>query len=375
MNPLILNFSTLILKKTSGPILIFLVLIILNTNLHGQFLQQAFLQPLETFEEEKIKFSLSSSSFFHNNEFFHPLVKGYTLTGTWVQPRINYAFNEKFTASGGVHLLKYHGIENFSSYMPVFSFQYELSPNILFVLGNYPGGENHQLSEVLYQPERHFRDYPEGGLSIKMKNHFAESEIWVNWEKMIFHNDPFNEQVTAGSSSKFNLSGSDSTFHITIPLQIVAKHIGGQINTGNRSVDTWWNLLTGIESSIKFQNKTLRELSFKLHAPVYYYEGNTGYGIFPQLGADIGGSHLSLGYFRAANFQTIHGIALYDSYRIIPGIGHSRENGITENISLKSGFTIHIHENVKLISRFDAWYDTRRSKIDYLSGLYILINL
>lgn len=346
-----------------------------STPVQAQFLQSSMITPSYRPDPQQIGLSLNSTSFFHNNEFFHPLEKGYTLTGTWIQPEITYAFNEVFTASAGLHLLKYHGIESFSRTLPVFSFTWLATESVSFTLGNFYGGQNHRLSEVIFNPERHLRSFPEGGMSIQLKKNKVESEFWIDWERMIFHGDPFNEEVTAGSSTLFKLRDSGDESGLTIPLQVLARHRGGQINTGDRSVDTWWNMLTGIEAMEIYEEKLFRELRFMLHFPVYYYEGETGFGIYPQIGTEIFGNKISLGYFRASGFKTIHGIGLYDSYKYNTLSGNYTEGGTSHLISFKTGFSKNIHQQVSLVSRLDAWYDLKRSKIDYMSGLYLIVSL
>ena len=369
------TISSFLLKLILNFFLVLTCVHITNVStLQAQFLQSSFYIPSIFPEPGKAAISIKSVTFFHNNEFFHPLVKGYTLTGTWLQPELQYSFNEVFSASGGIHLLKYHGMEPFTRALPVFSFTYMPSENISLTLGNFPGGENHRISEVLFKPERHFSLFPEGGLSINMKNRFAKSELWVNWERIIFHGDPFNEEVTAGSGTYFQLRKTEKVFTIQLPLQILAKHRGGQINTGDRSVDTWWNMLTGLEAQKPLGGKVFHEFSLMLHLPFYYYEGETGYGFFPQLGTEILGNKISLGYFRAKDFKTIHGIGLYESFQLNMADNNYIEGGKSELITLKVGFSKKIHEQVSFVSRLDAWYDVRRSKVDYLSGLYLIVN-
>ena len=362
-----------VLRKGILYFVIFLAGFSFTTVLHAQLYKSAFVCR-DTFPESKqLYFSLRSVSFFHNNEFFHPLVKGYTLTGTWLQPELDYAFSKEFYGSFGFHLLKYNGIESFSRKLPVFSFTYSPLPVLSVTLGNYPGGRYHKISEVLYNPERHLSLYPEGGLSARLNTQSVEAEIWINWERMIRHGDPFNEDITAGASSRIRISGSQKNMSIILPLQIIGKHNGGQINTGARSTNTWWNMLTGIEAGKKFEGKYFRELKYILHFPLYYHENETGFGIFPQMEGSIFGNKISAGYFKAAGLKTIHGIGLYNSYEYIAVSDSFVAGGGTELITFKTEFSKNISKHANLILRFDAWYDVNRSKIDYLSGIYLVV--
>ncbi len=363
----------ILLKKLFLCFILLFVVFHFHRSLNAQFLQSSFVVRDTVPEPKQLNLSIRSVSFFHNNEFFHPLVKGYTLTGTWLQPEFIYSFSKDFSGSFGVHLLKYHGMEGLSRKLPVFSFTYSPAPFFSLTLGNFPGGEYHRLTEVLFNPERHLSSYPEGGLSARLSTQAVETEIWLDWERMILHGAPFNEEITAGLSSVIKLPESANEWRMNIPIQILGKHEGGQINTGDRSVNTWWNMLTGIEASRKYDKKHFRELMFILHFPFYYHEGETGFGIFPRVEGNIFGNKISAGYFKAVGFKTIHGLGLYNSYEYDPFLQSNGPGGDTELIMFKSGYTRTIGDQFNLILRFDAWYDIKRSKIDYMSGIYFAV--
>ena len=58
---------------------------------------------------------LESLSFFKDNEFAGKVVKGYTLPGFWLQPKLTYYPTEKIKLELGAHLLVYHGANKYPS--------------------------------------------------------------------------------------------------------------------------------------------------------------------------------------------------------------------------------------------------------------------
>ncbi len=62
----------------------------------------------------ELSLRIKSISFIENNEFFNPIVEGYTLLGFFFQPELVYTPSAKVSLRAGAHILKYYGTEKFS---------------------------------------------------------------------------------------------------------------------------------------------------------------------------------------------------------------------------------------------------------------------
>ena len=66
-------------------------------------------------------FNFQNQNFFWNNEYFGSIAAGYTLIGYHVTPTIEYHFSNNFKVEAGVHMLKYSGVDDFSTIIPSYS--------------------------------------------------------------------------------------------------------------------------------------------------------------------------------------------------------------------------------------------------------------
>ncbi|NJK95273.1 MAG: hypothetical protein HC905_10475 [Bacteroidales bacterium] len=74
-------------------------------------------------------------------------------------------------------------------------------------------------------------------------------DTWIDWERYIELHDPFQEELTFGTTSRvkvLNVSG----FDIWLPFQISVKHKGGQITATGDPLLTMANYATGINGTI-----------------------------------------------------------------------------------------------------------------------------
>ena len=70
---------------------------------------------------------IKNIDFIKNNEYYNPIIEGYTMPGFFLQPELLYSPSGKVTVRGGIHLLKYAGTEKFSQIRPVISATWNIS--------------------------------------------------------------------------------------------------------------------------------------------------------------------------------------------------------------------------------------------------------
>lgn len=198
----------------------------------------------------ELRIDADNLSFFQDNEFKGDVVKGYTLPGIWLRPRMVYYPLSNLKIEAGAHLLYYSGAqqypvmayegiadwkkreksENGIHALPFFRAQLAALGNKLnLVLGNIYGGSTHRLIEPLYNPELNLSADPETGLQLLFNSRFVDTDFWINWQSFIFKNDNHQEQFTLGLSTRVKLNRPESPVHVYFPLQMVAQHQGGEI--------------------------------------------------------------------------------------------------------------------------------------------------
>ena len=103
--------------------------------------------------------------------------------------------------------------------------------------------------------------------------------IWIDWQRFIFLDDTHQEAFTVGLSTRFKLNAPSSTFHCYIPLQILAQHRGGEIDTiRESSVQTLMNGAVGAGVTWNIDRRILKRVNVELDA-AGYYQRKVSYGL------------------------------------------------------------------------------------------------
>lgn len=297
-------------------------------------------------EVHELKVRFRNMNFFRNNEYKGDLVKGYTLPGLWILPSVSYQPLKTLKIEAGAYMLRYWGenqypnthYTNLPGYetddtqsafhaVPFFRIHYAPTPEISLVLGNIYGRNNHGLIEPLYNKEMIMTSDPEAGVQLLWNTRHFNLDMWVNWESFIFQGDQKQEEFTFGVSSR--IKANSSTFennkaHFYIPLQLIFKHQGGEINTSAtvRNVKTWLNAAAGLGIDIKMPFRNFKKLNFEAHAAYYSQQkGNTfpfdkGYGIYGKAVGDFKNFRLHAGYWQCHNFVSLMGDPLFGAVSI-----------------------------------------------------------
>jgi hypothetical protein len=194
---------------------------------------------------------IKSINFIKNNEYFNPLIEGYTLLGFFFQPELVYSPSEKITLRAGTHLLKYSGTKKFSQIKPVFSVSLKLSDKSTLTLGSLSGSDKHRLFDPHFNKERLYDNYLEDGFQLTTINDHIFNDTWISWENFIFKGDSTREIFTYGESFRYKSSPISDLIRVEIPLQVQFKHFGGQISNYPEHVETFFNLATGLGLNFK----------------------------------------------------------------------------------------------------------------------------
>lgn len=327
-------------------------------------------------DSQKLFLRIENANFLNNNEFFGKFVEGYTLIGFHLTPELVYHPTSKIRLKAGAHLLKYYGLDNFSSVIPVFSFQYNLTPSLSLIFGSLYGTSNHRLIEPIYEFERYFIKNQESGIQILYLKPFLFSDTWLNWEKYIFEGDPFQEEFTFGTSNVLNLSGEDRNLQISIPLQATASHKGGQINVVNAPIQTIVNSSAGISFRGLFPESHFKSIEFSQYFLGFNDLSHTrklpfqnGWASYTNLIAEWRSLIIGAGYWYGDQYITSRGRPVFQSVSVInPGYFEYTRQLITSKILLNK----RLGREVKIGLRFETYYDLANRTFDYTYGIHII---
>lgn len=357
-------------------VLIILWCFLLFPAVHAQFFQEAAMpQSTEAgIVDSKMGIRLHSYSFFKNNEYFHPLAEGYTLPGFIIQPRFYYELNEKFTLETGVHLSQFFGKKGLNSVDPLFRATYTPTRKFSVLLGWLKGTSEHQLIEPLYQWEKMYTQPLEYGVQFLVNNAGFKLDTWLNWEKYIEFNDPFQEELTFGTTSK-TLLLQKGNLQLWIPAQITARHIGGQVTITDEPLKTFVNWAAGINIRVDRPQSVIQKVMLD-----FYYTGysdfspqkkqafKNGFGLYPVISANIQDFHAALGYWSGHQFISPLGEPLFQSVSPrLASVVYPDRNMIT----FKGSYLKPIFKNVSFAAYLESYYDVRISQLDYSYGISI----
>ncbi|WP_282125890.1 hypothetical protein [Marinifilum flexuosum] len=328
-------------------------------------------------DSNKLFLRFENLNFVKNNEYSGEFSKGATWIGYVASPKLVYYPSSNFRIEAGVRLQKYSGREDFTETEPIFSAIYKPSDKIEFIMGSLNQNNNHNLSEPMFEPERYFMETAENGFQFLYNAPKLQFQTWINWEKFILENDPFQERFTFGLSGNWQVNQSSKT-KLSIPLEVIFTHRGGEIDSSEGSVQTVGNYGSGLVLKKNISNSKIT--SWHVKAMGYFFSDNSsekdylfdkGHAFFPQVGITTKKSKLNLGYWNAYHFASSRGSKLFQSIAIdTPGYFEERRELATLNYYHEHKIASGIHFGGKL----DVYYDLKNSSENWAAAIYLRIN-
>lgn len=329
-------------------------------------------------DSQNLYLSLNSAGFINNNEFFGRFIEGYTLIGTHFTPELIYYPTGKLRLKAGGHFLKFYGTENFTAVIPVFTFQYKITPSLSLIFGSLYGTANHRLVEPLYELERYFVQNQENGIQLLLNTKSFFSDTWLNWEKFIRPGDPFQEEFTAGTSNIARLLIDDINLRLSFPIQAIASHKGGQINVTDENVQTIVNAAVGVAAKKEFCNFLLKSIEYSNYYLTYNDFSHTlkmpyssGRAFYSNLIAEFSGLTIGAGYWYGNQFITTRGMPIFGSVSTKDPLHFEKIRRLfTSKIILNQ----EIGRLLRIGLRVETYYDLLNGQFDYTYGIHIIYN-
>jgi hypothetical protein len=329
--------------------------------------------------KENLYFRFENLNFAKNNEYNGEFVKGATYFGYLATPKLIYYPTSNFRIEAGVRLQKYSGLSNFSETEPVFSLHYQANEKLSFILGSLNQEDNHHLHEAIFEPERFFTDKGENGIQALYKSNFLRADAWINWEQFIFQDDPLQEFFTFGLTADMRLNNSDSQYSLSIPLQVLFVHRGGEIDSSDGDKQTVRNIAAGISLKKDLSGSFLK--SYELEALVFDFNDDSftnefgssnGKAIHLRAGVKTEYSDLKIGYWSGDKFNSARGSALFQSMSVFDN-SYVRE----KRDLFTAKYRIHksIAKGILVGGQVDAYFDTNSTgDLSYATSVYVKIN-
>ncbi len=324
----------------------------------------------------KLYFRLENNNFVKNNEYFGNYIEGYTMMGYTVQPTLVYYAGSHLRIKAGIHAIQYSGMDNFTEILPTFSIHTKLSDKLDLIMGGLQGDVHHKLIEPIFNPENQYTRPIENGLQFIFKTKNFWTDLWVDWEQFIFLGDTKPEKFTAGLSSEITLTNSESYWNISIPAQMIATHLGGQISNYSESMQSLTNLATGIKLNHKIGNGFIQHVGFATYLASYHdltaqsgWDFTNGSAIYPL--AELGYKYgiLMVGYWKAHNFLSPKGSPLFQSTSNYKNGFYSEYRDL---VTTKFCFTKTFMKQIKFSAMLETYYDLPAKQFDYSYGLNLV---
>ncbi len=325
--------------------------------------------------ENALYFKVHSFSYTRNYEYFNKIADGYTLFGTQFIPQLVFQSGEHVAFSAGAFFRQDFGNRGFREIKPIFSIKYNKEFTSL-IFGSIEGNTQHEYLEALYDYERLITEPIELGTQIKIDKPGFFFDAWINWLTMIYKPSDKQEEVVGGISTRFALI-NDEKIKLNLPVQFLAYHAGGQIDTIPDPLQTYTNIALGLKLDVKTDG------FFKAFSAQAYYLGyrdfsftnllpfESGNGFMADVGVETKPSNISLTYFNGNKYIGTFGSPLYSSVSSqINNVGFTEAN--REFLILRLHNEHKLSDNLYFGTRLEPYIDLNKPKFEFSNSLYLV---
>lgn len=326
----------------------------------------------------ELRATVDALAFMRDNEYESSLSKGYTLPGVWLAPSLSYQPLRNLKVEVGAHMLHFWGANSYPNVpyaaltsveadddtrafhcVPMFRANLQLTPSVNIVLGTLYGRGQHGLAAPLYNDELNLSADPEAGVQLLVETRPVSLDVWVNWDTFIFKNDDGQETFTFGISSRFRPSRRTARAQWYIPLQILFRHTGGEINyeADDRTVKTWLNAATGAGVTVPLRTKLPVRLGGEVLAAYFGQNSgqalpfDNGVGFQAKATAQVWRFNAQAAYWWCKDFISLFGNPLYGAASVTSeGLTFDKPHMVTARVEysqyLGKGFALGAHADL-----------------------------
>jgi hypothetical protein len=348
---------------------------------------QLMKEPYFMSDSNKLYLKIRNANFIKDNEYFNNIVEGYTLSGFWITPSLEYHPGPNSTLEGGIHLLKFSGRDRFFKVLPVFTFSQQLSSNIILILGTLNSAQNHLMPEPMLDPERFYFKQVDNGIQFLINSERIRSDIWFSCDSFIWHGDTIQEQFTSGTSSEFVLV-KNSEWVLSLPVQTIITHKGGQINRPKKPIETLIDAGAGLGIEYLNEDGFIKSIRINPHFLIYNKVTSAelvpykrGWALYPNIFIDANHQlFLKMAWWHSNSFIGPRGEAIYQSASTVAinqsvSIPDSTKNEKSRNLFIaKIAYSKNLGKGISFNAGFEGYYDSNEKIFDYNFSFHLLYN-
>jgi hypothetical protein len=323
----------------------------------------------------RLSLNVFSNNYIKNNEYFGSFTEGITYFGSVFQPELKYDLTNQISLSAGWHFNYFFGQEKFNRSLPVIRVVYQPAPKIKILIGQLYGNVDHCLIEPIYSNDNYYAKKPEYGIQLRTGGRI-KTDTWIDWEKFILPGDPEQEQIGGGTHifSNFKLS---NTLHLSVHLQAVIHHFGGQVDASDNYLQTRANLAPGLELHFHAETSDLniigkayvvQALDLSQTPQLPYLKG---YGTYFTLTGLYKGFFAMAGYWNSEYYFAPMASTLFQS---ISDLNNWYYEDNRQLFLGKFGYNKSLTSNIKMGIRFETYYDLVKRRNDFSYGMNIQLN-
>lgn len=357
------------------PILLFFCVLTAKSQLNNDYLFTK-IRPADSLEKE-LHFHFNNFNYVRNYEYSNKFHDGYTLYGTQLEPQLVYYAHPNLAITAGAYLRKDFGDNGLYDAKPLFNLKYH-KKDLTLVFGSLEGNIQHNYIEPLYNFERKITTPIEYGTQLLVEKEKFKLDSWIAWQKMIYPGDDKKEEIIGGLITE-STALQTGNWQLTIPVQFLAYHQGGQIDLlKDVPLSTLFNGATGFKLHKKVGYK-VQEIFTDNYIAVYKdfsptkvraYQG--GFGVWLNAGVATKWGSLIASYWKANNFITIKGMPLYQSVSETlydAGFKQSSRNILAVRYLYQKELVPNLYLDVRFEPHFDL--GTPDSKLQFNHSLFL----
>lgn len=329
------------------------------------FSAEADVERLLKADSAALHLTIDNYNFLWNNEFFGPIVEGYTLIGYNLQPALEYHFTPNIKAKAGVRLTKYSGLDKFTDCLPVYSVTWH-TDKLSVTMGTIEGASFHRLPEPIMFRERQLTNNYENGMQIVYNTSRLFTDVWVDWQDFIFHGDNKKEQIYGGLSVGWKALQTDA-LEVELPASFTIFHRGGQIDTDTTPMRLFYYVSGGARLThhtsgfVSGIGASSQVIGYKDNSPTPESIYQSGWGWLSDVSLMHGQSSLTVGYWLADGFITQQGNPMYMSLSYDGATDQKRRSMLTAELNLAKEITNYFTAALTAV----GYYDLKNSSFDY----------
>lgn len=333
------------------------------------------------FEEQRshqLLLHLANVNFVKNNEYKNKFAWGHTLIGYGIQPSLMYYAGDRLRLQAGVFLQQYSGLNYYSEIRPVLSAHLRVSSSVDLIMGSLKGHVHHDVIEPLFDTERQYIRPVENGIQFLINRPWLDLDLWVDWEQFVQEGDDFPEWFTAGLSATPQLLDTlKQPWKLSVPVNMMAVHRGGEVSTYPERVQTSMNLALGLHLERKM-NGLFNDAGLFVYGMNYnnlnkvgLWGVNNGYAWYVGATANTTKTNLMVGYFYGHDFVALRGGGIFQS---VSPIRDHMYIPTRQLVTIKFAYNRMFLKKIKFSFLFEGYYDIPDARFDFAPGIQLVFS-